>query len=346
MISKDTAQTEEKVPVLFIAGYGRSGSTMLSRVLGQADGFLSNGELRFIWEESFAENQPCGCGQPFLKCPFWGAVIEEAYGGFDQIDLKEIVELKRRVDRMRYIPQAMSSWRNVEYHENLKKYAEILGKLYAAIHKVSGGQVIVDSSKDPSYPYVLANVPNIELRVVHLVRDSRAAAYSWARKRVKHEIPVEDSEAVSHPWFTRKFKFKSEIEDGKKRVYMGQRTPFDSAVGWMRANTLVEPLRTKSTRYKRVRYEDLVANPEMFIPEILALWDGDGQRPPIKAGRTVELTDDHSVAGNPMRFQQGAVELRADYEWKSKMKAADRRTVTVLTWPLLWRYGYLTDGRS
>ncbi len=39
--------------VLFIAGPGRSGSTLLDLLLGQIDGFTSTGELRLIWNSRF-----------------------------------------------------------------------------------------------------------------------------------------------------------------------------------------------------------------------------------------------------------------------------------------------------
>ena len=40
---------EKKVKVLFIAGNGRSGSTILDVILGQLEGFFAVGELRRIW---------------------------------------------------------------------------------------------------------------------------------------------------------------------------------------------------------------------------------------------------------------------------------------------------------
>jgi hypothetical protein len=47
------------------------------------------------------------------------------------------------------------------------------------------------------------------------------------------------------------------------------------------------------------------------------------------------------VAGNPMRFHQGALTLRLDDAWKHEMPPGRRASVTVLTWPLLRQYGYL-----
>src|SRR4028119_1802817 len=57
----------------------------------------------------------------------------------------------------------------------------VLERLYRAIQRVSGAGVIVDSSKRFSYAVLLSLLPFGDLRVVHLVRDSRAVAYSWAR---------------------------------------------------------------------------------------------------------------------------------------------------------------------
>lgn len=311
-----------KTKVLYIGGYLRVGSTLLDRMLGQCEGFVSVGELRRIWEENFAEDQPCGCGAPFSACGFWGAVIDEAYGGFDRVDLNATVRSKRRVDRMRHIPRLASPWKGSRYGEELAEYSGVLDSLYGAIREVSGGRVIVDSSKDPSYAYLLANLPGVDLRVVHLVRDSRAVAYSWLRKKVKHET-----------------------ENGDKKVYMPQLGPAKSSVGWMRANLLVEPLRFSGVRSLTIRYEDLLAAPRPTLERILALLGEERQDMPFLDDRVVSLGCDHTVAGNPMRFRHGAIELRPDEEWRRKMKRADERVVTAMTWPLLSKYGYLGAQR-
>ena len=52
---------------------------------------------------------------------------------------------------------------------------------------MSGRSVVIDSSKDPSYAYVLARAPEIDLRVAHTIRDSPAVAYSWAKRVVRPE---------------------------------------------------------------------------------------------------------------------------------------------------------------
>lgn len=304
------------VKVLFIGGFLRIGSTLLDRILGQVEGFFSVGELRYVWEESFAQDQPCGCGRHFGECPFWKGVVGRAYGGFSGLDLDATIRLKRRVDRVRYVPQLVyEGVRTPRFWRDLEEYAGMLGGLYGAIQKESGARVIVDSSKDASYAYVLLNVPDIELYVLHLVRDSRAVAYSWMRKKVKHEAKGE-------------------------KVYLDQYSPTKSAVDWTRANLLVEPFRLRKGRYATARYEDLMADPQGTVGRIVDFVGEGGVEAPFD-GRAIELEPNHTVAGNPMRFRQGRIELRSDDEWRRKLAPEDRRIVTALTSPLLLRYGYL-----
>ena len=57
-------------------------------------------------------------------------------------------------------------------------------------------------------------------------------------------------------------------------------------------------------------------------------------------------TPNHTVSGNPIRFQNGAMRIQLDEEWKSNIGWLDRQVVNLLTWPFLLRYGYLNDKRD
>jgi hypothetical protein len=57
-------------------------------------------------------------------------------------------------------------------------------------------------------------------------------------------------------------------------------------------------------------------------------------------GTEVQLAPTHSVSGNPVRFAHGPVSLRIDDAWKRELAANARKITTILTLPLLTRYGY------
>jgi len=55
------------IKVIYIAGWGRSGSTLIDGILGHTPGLVSVGEIKFIWERGFIENRRCSCGERFLE---------------------------------------------------------------------------------------------------------------------------------------------------------------------------------------------------------------------------------------------------------------------------------------
>ena len=146
--------------VIFIAGPGRSGSTLLDMLLGQINGFYSTGELRFIWSRGFAQNQVCGCGKPFRECEFWSEVVKKAFGGFEAVDHTRLEELREPAERR--VSKGLSTRIESELLASYKEYFEACINLYRAIHKVSGCEYIVDSSKNTAHGFILANIPQID----------------------------------------------------------------------------------------------------------------------------------------------------------------------------------------
>jgi Sulfotransferase family len=301
-----------RIPVLFIAGAARSGSTLLDRVIGLNDGFCSTGELQFIWQRSFGEDQLCGCGVPFYECHFWKDVSELAFGVDPaELDAEAACRMKAAIEDKRRVPWLLASHSPAE----LADYGELIERLYAAILHVSGARVIVDSSKDPRHGLVLSKLERIDLHVVHLVRDPRAVAFSWRRPHERPEIY----------W---------------KRQNMTLQPVRAAATRWTTHNAVVELLRRSAASYCRVRYEDFVADPRDALGRILAPYEWATEIPECVASGRPVLEPSHSVAGNPMRFKNGQVSVKLDDEWRRAMPLGDRFSVAAVTWPLLARYGY------
>ena len=64
--------------VLYIAGSGRSCTTLLGHILGQVPGFCFIGEAMYAGR--VLGDRLCGCSAPLEDCEFWNAVRREAAG--------------------------------------------------------------------------------------------------------------------------------------------------------------------------------------------------------------------------------------------------------------------------
>jgi hypothetical protein len=105
----------------------------------------------------------------------------------------------------------------------------------------------------------------------------------------------------------------------------------------MAINALTALHAPAGARYWRLRYQDFVADPARAVHEILDFLGEPRHDAGISPRRTVELGSDHTVAGNPLRFRRGELEVRLDEEWRTRMPRASRALVTALTLPMLAR---------
>ncbi|MEJ7652275.1 MAG: sulfotransferase [Chloroflexia bacterium] len=282
--------TVDTVKVLYIAGYGRSGSTVLDNVLGQLDGFFAGGEIRSVWSHGLVGDTLCGCGRRFRECPRWREILTAAYGGLDGVNANEMVQLGD-LARSRDIPRLLAPGGEARVLTGLDEYREQLEKLYLAIRDTAGANVVVDSSKAPLYGYILDTLPSVEVYWLHLVRDPRAVAYSWARRK--------------------------SLPDWGRRQYMPVHSTVNSALSWDLCNVATEAFgRPTHGRYQLLRYEDFVAAPRASVSRILAMLGENPSDLPFLDERTVHLEPGHGVSGNPSRFRTGAVELRPDDAWR------------------------------
>jgi len=305
----------ERIKVLYISGWGRSGRTILSNILGQIDGFFPVGEIRFIWERNLLENRLCGCGAPFVDCTIWQDIFEKAYGGFEQIDAKRMGRLCESLTRTRHIPRMLLGPEKMKSNPEAAEYLDNLERLYCAIQSVTGSRVIVDSSKYPSYAAILDLLPLLDLYIVHLVRDSRAVSFSWGKKKRQPDT-VQDE-------------------------FMIQFSPFQSSMIWNSWNVLTELFwRKTSGKYMLLRYEDFIMNPQESMRRLLRLVHEDIDSHLFEDENKVHISPNHTLSGNPVRFQNGVLSLKVDDEWRKKPKRAEFLLTTLLTWPLLLKYQY------
>lgn len=295
--------------LVYIAGTGRSGSTLVAQCLANAGGGTHAGELRYLWQRGVGENHLCECGAPFDRCAYWTEVLRKAYGAGTDPVAQRLAELAPQVDRIRRIPQAAAR-AGTRYRRHLREYGQLVLPLYDAIAAVSGADLVVDSSKDPSYLFALAALDALDLRVLHLVRDSRAVAYSWTRKRRRPEIHWQEQ-------------------------YMKTLPPGRAALIWLEYNSAIELYRRRNASSCRLHYEDFARQPVQAIRSV-----GRSLACAVDADILPGATTGHSLSGNPMRFSAGPLVIRPDTEWATGLPVRDQRVVAALTLPLLRHYGY------
>lgn len=297
--------------VLYVLGRGRSGSTILANVIGEHDGFFSAGELRYLWDPVVKNDAECACGRKFSECPVWSEVLDrvghvsvEAAGRWQ----REVITERNLLRLLRY--QRAGSW------PALDSLVDLMSRTYDAIADVTGASVIVDSSKRPSYAALVRLLPSCDLYCLHLTRDPRASAYSWATSR-----------------------HGSVFGEGRE---VRQRSALDSTIRWNVLNLESELLARKlpPTSWMRLRYEDFVAAPRAISSRVLDFVGEPGAASPFKDDETVVLGQNHTIAGNPSRFSTGELTIGDRDEWRSRQRALDRVVATGVALPLLRRYGY------
>jgi hypothetical protein len=312
-------RTQDEIPkstpksVLMIVGTGRSGSTILGSLLGETDRYIHVGELNYIWSRGLVENRQCGCGVGVRECSFWQEVFGDAYGGIDKVDLADVLKTKALIERTRTLPRLLNQNRSKQLSERFERYKHILAALYGSIAKVSRADVIVDSSKAPQYAYLVDMIPEIDLRTIHLIRDSRAVAYSKRRKRID-------------PSFA------------SQTVYLNQENIISSSVIWNVVHSILFS-RPPGSQSISLRYEDFVADPGKALGDISKLMSGRTSCSPHARDHFEVTHQNHTVSGNPVRFKAN-VKITPDMEWITKMPASNRALVTALTLPVLLRAGY------
>lgn len=302
-------------PVLYIGGWGRSGSTLLECLLSELDGVTVLGEVVHLAERGIRLNERCACGEAFHDCPFWSEVGALAFGGWNTVDPDRVAFLRNAVDRQRRVIHTGQRVLPRRLAPLVDEYASFFSRIYMASRAITGARIIVDSSKEIPTALAVSHASEVDLRVVHIVRDSRGVAYSWAKAVERPESPSGD--------------------------LMTQYSPIASTALWLTGNALPLALRYRRVPVTRMRYEDLVDRPQERIGEVWNALELPGESVlPLLAPSEIYLHGTHSVAGNPMRFRRGLTTLNRDEQWRTKMSTRDRAMVTAMSLPMLLRLGY------
>lgn len=308
---------ERDLKIVYIAGYGRSGSTVLERVISSNPSIRAAGELRRLGELSLDPRARCSCDAPLRECGFWGPVIEEIFGKCEFVE---------RVKTYYSIQLAHESWRNWRFL-GMKgwmargpggEYVDLSRRMLMAIQRRMGPEekFLVDSSKTAYMsvyrPQCLARTEACDIHVIHLVRDCRGVVWS-----IKRGLNRDLEKGVGKP---------------------AQFAVLRAILGWSLANVAANRLREffPENRYLRIRYEDLTSRTEDVLKKIGQFL---GVQFESEIMQTEEGVDTHQIGGNRIRFRK-MIQIAADKEWEASLGWCPKVFTKLITYPLSRGYGY------
>ena len=217
------------VKIIAISGSGRSGSTLLSLLLSQDARVFNLGQLRHLWR-AFELAEPCSCGQKLPQCAIYGHAVSTAAAMSDSG--RAFFEDAAR----------LTDWGDAAGREQLRqRHQDFLHGMRAVITQVasdSGASHVVDSSKAPEVALALSLLPGMEFYLLNLVRDPRAVACSWYRKKRSLSSLIRNA----RDWASR----QSRLEHWQPAL---------------------------AARFLSVRYEDLATAPQATL-QAIAEWSG------------------------------------------------------------------------
>jgi len=298
-------------------GAGRSGSTVLDTILNNHEDVFGVGELVHLFREGAESQENCSCGQPRDECPVWNAVRKR---WCEWTDVHPITSHSRLLSKFTCVQRfGIREWLRLNAANRDPGFIECLRQtqaVYQSIAEVTGKSVIIESSKNPLRAKLLCLTPGLDVRLVHLVRDSRGVAWSRMKSLARSR------------------------EGGVPQDIRPKPVPVSCGY-WLFMNALSERVRNAfpARPSARIRYEDFVSAPDEVLGTIgdIAGLDYSAVARRLSEGEPME--PGHLYAGNRVRTG-GPIRLRSDMAWQHRLTSNQQRLAWLLTRSQMRRYGY------
>jgi hypothetical protein len=281
--------------IIYLLGSGRSGSTLLERVLNSSPEAFAVGELHSLWRDEPDETF-CSCGALLARCAFWSEVLRDL--SFSDADWAECRKQEQEVIRLPYIARLRFDIAAVRADRRVQDVLQMQSRILDSIQRRAGTRFLIDSSKVPPRAWILASLPGFS--ALHLHRKAVDVISSW-------RMPKWDS-VRSRP--------------------MTKPSIVAAAVDWLKPEVAARQMR-KQLPVQRLNYDDFATRPQESLERSIGK-----THPTLTASIkwrdafTVEPGEQyHSVMGNPDRYDVGPIQVRRREGNLSKLPLVERFAV-------------------
>ncbi len=296
--------------IIYIAGTGRSGSTFLSQLLSQNTDCFNVGQIRDL-PNSFAKNLGCSCYKDLKDCAFWSPVVSEfqALHGSDALE-----KYAQGINAFRKSSNEFGNWAIAETRNRITsdniEFLNLASDLYRITSEHAGGVTLIDSSKAPNIALGHLLTKDISVTIVHLMRDPRAVAASWAKLSNRPNVIM-------------------------KRCKM-----------WNKRTRQMQRLgRIPDQKIIHIKYEDFASSPKTAIKSIQELAGVSQKAPYFDSDTSATLSWDRThlfppANGEVLGSHLEQIDIRPSETWKSEANKRYSDIAQKINFPLAENYGY------
>jgi hypothetical protein len=304
--------TTGRLPVVYLAGSGHTGSTLLALFLDAHPRIVSVGETSFKRNDQQRRSRTvaCTCGASYLDCPFWQEVFRGvSAAGFDFGALQWSNDFRyknwlahRLLSRYSASPVRRSIQKAADllvpgHAGRMDRVRRVNVEFIRTVLRVAGADVFFDTSKRAMRLHQLLQTPELDVKVVRLVRDIRGYVSS-AKKR---------GESV-----------------------------LDAASAWRKDQEALDHIVAglPPDRVMLLRYEDACGNPQTWLKRTYEFCGVEAIDPPAMV-----MSRQHHVLGNRMRMND-TIQIRLDESWRNLLSPDEQERALAIAGPWHTRLGY------
>lgn len=324
----------EKIRLIYLLAASHSGSTLTAMLLGAHPEICTVGEIKATALGDI-DRYRCSCRAKIKECPFWqGITLDMRAKGYDfdvahaGTDIRSGAnDYVNKLLKPLHRGQVLEGVRDIllylspNWRTNLPQIQARNQALLECIAKRTGVNTVVDSSKiGIRLKYLLRN-PEIEVKIIRVIRDGRGVALTYMN-------PASFADARDPELRQGGMGGARDLE----RLSVAQ-----AAHEWLRSNEEAEALLKglPKSQWIQLQYEKLCSD---SVSELVRMFSFIGVDP--EKLTTDYRAAEHHLVGNGMRLDSTS-EIKLDERWKSELSGPDLAVFDSIAGETNRRLGYL-----